>query len=73
MESQISKSLFDGEKSTNIGWEHAYLVGVGKNFKLLSVPMNSMIMYDMNFKNNRFNSGPLVFKIGVRLTRMPGG
>ncbi|WP_420575240.1 hypothetical protein [Ekhidna sp.] len=69
---QIDKSLFGSEQGESKGWQKAYLLGVGREFKIGIVQMMSMIMYDFNYQNNDLNPSPWVFRIGVRLSKKPG-
>ncbi|MEQ6168570.1 hypothetical protein AAOE16_15350 [Ekhidna sp. MALMAid0563] len=68
---QIDKSLFGGEQRISKGWQKAYLIGIGREFKIGFVQMMSMIMYDLNYQNNDLNVHPWVFRLGVRFTKEP--
>jgi hypothetical protein len=69
---QIDKSLFGGEQQEKRGWQKAYLLGIGREFKIGFVQMMSMVMYDFNYQNNDINARPLVFRLGVRFSKNPG-
>ena len=69
---QIDRTLFGGEQSESKGWQKAYILGVGREFKIGFVQMMSMIMYDFNYQNNDLNTRPWVFRLGVRFSKKPG-
>ncbi len=71
IERQIDRSLFSNEQEETRIWQSAYLVGVGREFKIGIVQMMSMILYDFNYRNNDLNARPIVFKFGVRFTKKP--
>jgi hypothetical protein len=71
VESQISKSLFNKEEETESIWQNAYLLGLGREFKIGPVRMTSMILYDFNYKNNNLNARPLVLKMGFEISKKP--
>ncbi|MEO9872977.1 hypothetical protein [Ekhidna sp.] len=72
VERQVNRSFFGAENPTPAQWQSAYMVGVGREFKIGFVQMISMILYDFNYRNNDLNARPLVFKFGVRFTKKPG-
>ncbi|MEQ8906154.1 hypothetical protein [Ekhidna sp.] len=72
MERQVNQSFFNNESSATARWQSAYLLGIGREFKVGFVRMTSSILYDFNFKNNDLNARPLVFKFGVRFDKKPG-
>jgi nucleoside-specific outer membrane channel protein Tsx len=67
----VFKSLFGWEQRISKGWQKAYLIGIGREFKIGFVQMMSMIMYDLNYQNNDLNVHPWVFRLGVRFTKEP--
>jgi len=69
---QIDKSILGGEQTQSIGWQRAMLVGIGREFRLGFVQMNSMILYDFNYQNNTLNPRPWVFRIGVQFSKKTG-
>ena len=70
IERQINTSLFNNiETNLEPQWQSAYLAGIGKEFKIGFIHMMSMVLYDFNFKNNKLNARPFVFKIGVRFSK----
>ncbi|MEP1033069.1 hypothetical protein [Ekhidna sp.] len=71
VERQINKSFFSSESPVNPKWQSAYLVGVGREFKIGIVQMMSLILYDFNYQSNDLNARPLVFKLGVRFSKKP--
>lgn len=71
VERQLNKSFFTSEGPINAQWQSAYMLGVGREFKLGFVQMMSMILYDFNYKSNDLNRRPLVFKLGVRFSKKP--
>ena len=73
VERQINKSLFTtSENPANAEWQSAYLLGVGREFKIGFVQMMSLILYDFNYQSNDLNARPLVFRLGVRFSKKPG-
>ncbi len=72
VERQINRSVFGSEKESRPAqWQSAYLVGVGREFRIGFVQMISMILYDFNYQNNDLNARPLVFRLGVRFSKKP--
>lgn len=71
MDHQINKSLFPNEESRVTLWEKAYLLGIGREFKIGKVRMSSTILYDFNYKKNNLNVRPLVLKVGIQFTEKP--
>lgn len=72
MEQQINKSIFqNSEQLTTPVWQKAYLLGIGREFKLGPVRMSSTILYDFNYQKNNLNPRPIVVKIGVQLSKKP--
>ena len=68
---QVNKSIINAEDSTPSKWERANLLGIGREFMIGPVRMNSLIMYDFNYQNNDLNNRPWVFRLGVQLTKKP--
>ncbi len=68
---QVNRSIINAETTTPAKWDRANLLGIGREFKIGVVRMNSLIMYDFNYQNNDLNSRPWVFRLGVQLTRKP--
>ncbi len=72
LERQINRSVFgSNEETIPAQWESAYLLGVGREFKIGFVQMSSMILYDFNYKNNELNARPIVFRLGFRFSKTP--
>lgn len=71
VESQVSKSLFNEEEDVKSAWQNAYLIGLGREFKIGPVRMTSMVLYDLNYKNNNLNTRPLVLKVGFEISKKP--
>ncbi len=72
LERQINRSVFgSSEETIPAQWESAYLLGVGREFKIGFVQMSSMILYDFNYKNNDLNARPIVFRLGFRFSKTP--
>lgn len=72
IERQINRSFFgDSEESRPAQWQSAYLLGIGREFRIGFVQMISMILYDFNYQNNDLNARPLVFRLGVRFSKKP--
>ncbi|WP_420319176.1 hypothetical protein [Ekhidna sp.] len=69
VERQINQSFFNSENTITARWQSAYLLGIGREFKVGFVQMTSMILYDFNYQNNDLNARPLVFKFGVRFDK----
>ncbi|WP_436516258.1 hypothetical protein [Ekhidna sp. To15] len=72
VERQINKSFFTSENPRDTKWQSAYMLGIGREFKIGIVQMMSMVLYDFNYQNNDLNARPLVFKIGFRFSKKPG-
>lgn len=70
-EFQKQYSIFGEKQPSTSSWDQAYLVGVGREFKLGRVSMMSILMYDLNYQSNKINSRPLVFKVGFQFTKKP--
>jgi len=70
-QSQVNRSLLNNESSTPSKWEHANLLGIGRDFSIGPVRMTSLIMYDFNYLNNSLNNRPWVFRLGFQLTKKP--
>ena len=68
---QVDRSFFGSEQSTNAEWQQAYLLGVGREFRIGSVRMMSMILYDFNNQQNTINGRPWVFRIGWQFSKKP--
>ncbi|MEL7535208.1 MAG: hypothetical protein AAFN10_28175 [Bacteroidota bacterium] len=68
---QTNRSILGGEQPPNTSWERAMMLGIGREFKLGPVRMNSMILYDFNYQNNDINPRPWVFRLGFNLTKKP--
>ncbi|MEM6814371.1 MAG: hypothetical protein AAF600_08250 [Bacteroidota bacterium] len=70
-EFQLDKSFFGSQEQPmkSASWQYAYLLGIGREFKIGKVQMMSQILYDFNHQNNDFNSRPLVFRIGWQLSK----
>lgn len=72
VERQINKSFFNSENPPNTQWQSAYMLGIGREFRIGIVQMMSMVLYDFNYQNNDLNARPLVFKLGFRFSKKPG-
>ncbi len=72
VERQINKSFFNSEDPPNTQWQSAYMLGIGREFRIGIVQMMSMVLYDFNYQNNDLNARPLVFKLGFRFSKKPG-
>jgi hypothetical protein len=71
-ERQINKSLFQNEEFERPDvWQKTFLVGIGREYSIGPVQMMSMILYDLNYRNNNLNPKPIIFKIGVRFSKKP--
>ncbi|MEP5611259.1 MAG: hypothetical protein ABJP45_03375 [Cyclobacteriaceae bacterium] len=70
-QSQVNRSLLNNESNAPTKWEHANLLGIGRDFSIGPVRMTSLIMYDFNYLNNNLNSRPWVFRLGFQLTKKP--
>ncbi|MEM8939851.1 MAG: hypothetical protein AAGC64_10940 [Bacteroidota bacterium] len=70
-EFQLDKSFFGSQEQPmkSSSWQYAYLLGIGREFKIGKVQMMSLILYDFNHHNNDFNSRPLVFRIGWQFSK----
>ncbi len=73
LQRQIEESLFKKEADVLIPaeWEEAYLLGVGKEFKVGFVRMSLSVLYDFNWRYNDVYSGPFTTRVGFQLTRVP--
>lgn len=73
LQHQIEGSLFKKEADVLISpeWEKAYLMGIGKEFKLGIVQMSLSILYDFNWRYNDIYSRSITTRVGVLLTKKP--
>ncbi|MEP0984922.1 hypothetical protein [Ekhidna sp.] len=71
LERQVNQSFFDSESIPNTKWQSAYMLGVGREFKIGMIQMMSMVLYDFNYQSNELNARPFVFKLGVRFSKNP--
>lgn len=71
MDRQIDHSIFNTEELNTTNIERAYLLGIGREFKIGPVRMNSMILYDLSYKNNNLHNRPLVLKVGFQFSKKP--
>ncbi|MEP4134045.1 MAG: hypothetical protein ABJL71_05450, partial [Cyclobacteriaceae bacterium] len=70
---QINRSIiYSNESGTSVKWEQAALIGIGMDFKILRVRMNSIIMYDFLHRRNDLNPLPFVMRVGFQFTKKPG-
>jgi len=72
-EFQVNKSFFGSgdTRTTTSTWERAYLLGIGREFKIGKVQLMSTMLYDFNYQNNDLNARPLVFRMGFRIGKKP--
>ncbi|MEQ9405834.1 MAG: hypothetical protein RIM99_19740 [Cyclobacteriaceae bacterium] len=71
MQRQVNRSIINNESTKPAKWQEAYLIGIGREFKLGPVKMTTLVMYDLNFRNNDLNGRPLVFRLGVQFSKKP--
>jgi hypothetical protein len=71
MDQQINQSFFQKEETVIPVWEKAYLLGIGREFKIGPIRMSTMILYDFNYLNNNLNARPLVYKMGIQFSKKP--
>ncbi len=72
MQRQLNRSLINtNETNFPASWEEAYLLGIGRDFKIGPVGMSTMVMYDFNYQKNDLNNRPLVFRLGFQLSKRP--
>lgn len=71
-EFQLNRSFFGtSERAPEAQWQQAYLLGIGREFKIGRVRMMSVLMYDFNYRSNDLNATPLVFRFGVQFSKRP--
>lgn len=68
---QVNRSLLNNESNLPVKWQEAYLLGVGREFKIGPVRMNSLVMYDFNYQSNTLNNRPWVVRLGFQLSKKP--
>ncbi|MEO1253609.1 MAG: hypothetical protein AAFY41_01805, partial [Bacteroidota bacterium] len=71
LERQVNRSLFNNEQERSTTWESAYLLGIGRSFKVGFAQLQSTILYDFNYRNNDLNARPFVFRLGVSFSKKP--
>ncbi|MBC6427302.1 MAG: hypothetical protein GDA51_12755 [Ekhidna sp.] len=66
-QSVINEPLI-GETKNKGTWQHAYLLGAGRRFNLSKrVILSTMLLYDLNYKNNTLSRRSLMPRIGYSL------
>ncbi|WP_421898639.1 hypothetical protein [Marinoscillum sp.] len=65
-----NRSLF-GEREVKGSWQHEYLVGLGRQFKVNRfLDLTVLFLYDFNHRNNTTHPRPFVMRMGYRIQKL---